>query len=121
MNSPTQEQLIEKLAKADELRLHLGEMTAQEMRTAKATVRYVVAKLADSLAQPARVDALHVRLAEVLRDCAADLECEINNRFPHDVRKYPNEERRYQSDMGIIHGAELALAAFDAARKGEQS
>lgn len=38
------EALIQELQKPDFLRLHLGEMTAQELRTAQATVRLVVAK-----------------------------------------------------------------------------
>lgn len=36
---------IEELARADALRLHLGEMTAQELRTAKAAVRYALVQL----------------------------------------------------------------------------
>lgn len=41
------EKLLSELTRPSLLRLHLGEMTAQEMRTAKAAVRFTLAKCAD--------------------------------------------------------------------------
>src|SRR3546814_18938782 len=37
--------LLERLAKPSTLRLHLGEMTAQELRTSQATVRFVLSQM----------------------------------------------------------------------------
>lgn len=41
------EELLAELTRPSLLRLHMGEMTAQEMRTAKAAVRFTLAKCAD--------------------------------------------------------------------------
>src|SRR3546814_1889412 len=56
--------LLERLAKPSTLRLHLGEMTAQELRTSQATVRFVLSQmdratpfLTSILAQSAQSDA----------------------------------------------------------------
>ena len=47
----------------------------------------------------------------VLRDCADDLEAEVNDRYggPDDV--HPGIRHRYERDMGAVRSARAALAA----------
>lgn len=50
------------------------------------------------------------RLRVALRDCADDLEAEINAKYQAANRAYPSEERRFQRDMETVRQARAELA-----------
>lgn len=61
-------------------------------------------------------DPIRNKLAEALRECADDLEAELNARYPKPLRKYPREGEYYRRDMAAVYKARELLAAHDAAQ-----
>ena len=49
------------------------------------------------------------QLRALVKDLADDLEAELNERYPQNVRAYPSEQRRYERDMVNVYEARRAL------------
>lgn len=64
--------LLERLSQPSTLRLHIGEMTAQELRTSQATVRFVLTQLDKS--SPYLTRLLAETTESILKDSTALLE-----------------------------------------------
>ena len=62
---------------------------------------------ADEIAEEAadRIEALE----ECLRECADDLECELNARYPKSFRAYACMESNYRLDMSPVYKARALL------------
>ena len=91
-----------------------------EMATAARVTKSSIADVAPA-PRDAELSALRAALAtviEVLKECADDLESEVEAHYPR-PNPYPMEKRRYDRDMEPVRHARSALAAIDAAGKGE--
>jgi len=55
-------------------------------------------------------------LVEALRECADDLEAEVNDRYPpSQMAAYPDQQRKRERDMQPVAEARAALARYHAA------
>ena len=66
-------------------------------------VAQLVTKLSDS---QMRV----LELADALKECADDLESELNEKYTAELRLYPSQQAKYQRDMKPVLAARAALA-----------
>lgn len=49
-------------------------------------------------------------LADALKECADDLESELNEKYTAELRLYPSQQAKYQRDMKPVLAARAALA-----------
>lgn len=81
---------------------------AQAEWAAAANKWYAMLDAADP-SPTADVDAL----VRALRECADDLETEVNARYPAETRAYPSMEVKYQRDMEPVLRARAALTKWE--------
>lgn len=56
-----------------------------------------------------RLRAENEKLRAALKECAQDLEAEINARYQIDGKVHPAEQRKYDRDMSTVRAAAAAL------------
>ena len=62
-----------------------------------------------ALANVAELKQENQRLRKALRECADELEAEIEDRYGHGIKEHPAMRRRYERDMETVRAARATL------------
>ena len=66
--------------------------------------------LRETISRMGRLEASNATLLEALKECADDLESEVEHRYK-DTKDYPSERRRYERDIAPVRKARAAIVA----------